>query len=431
MRSTELALPPALRRVLVLTLILTALSTIFALTAHSLHAEPIYWRAFSPPGTHFTDFTIYELKFRLFFHTSAFFPNFFAFTYPAPVALVYETFIRLFPHPARVFVGCSILAVIIPALLFGLALRRRGLAPLASLVFVAVLLACSWPALLVIDRGNMEIVVWIVLAIATWAFATGRGYLAATFFGFAASLKLFPFIFLGLFLSTRRYKELSVGIVSFFAASLIGFAVLGPTIPVAFHGIVAGLHVFQVNYMGAWNSWENGVDHSLFATYKFTSIVLFHHSKGATFQRACTVYNLVMAIFGILLYFLRIRFLPILNQLLILSIASILFTGFSGDGTLLHLYYPFAMLCFLALDAYRKRILVPGLNLALAILAVVFSYEGFFVLYAHRFEGEFKCLVLVWLMVVAFRHPFSPPLSTSVATDLACPDASRIATTLV
>jgi hypothetical protein len=134
-----------------------------------------------------------------------------------------------------------------------------------------------------------------------------------------------------------------------------------------------------------------------------------------------------MAIFGVALYFLRIRVLPLLNQLLIFSIASILFTGFSGDGTLLHLYYPFALLCLLAIDAYRRGIIVAGLDTALYLLAYIFAYEGFFVLFKHRFEGEAKCLILVWLLIVAFRYPFSPPLASKPGRDLAHPDASLLA----
>jgi hypothetical protein len=420
-------LPLVLRRVISLTLLISLVSVVYASIASRLHVDPIYYRALSAPHQHFTDFSIYELKFRLYFHTAAFFYSLFPFTYPAPVALVYQFFFRLFPHPERIFVAFSLLAVLVPALLFALALRRRGIATLRAFLFAGVLFLCSWPAILVVDRGNMEIVVWIVLATATWAFVTGRGYLAAVFFGIAASLKLFPFIFLGLFLSTRRYRELAVGIASFALVSVLGLAALGPTIPIAFQGINDGLHFFQVNYMGAWNSWENGVDHSLFAMYKFVSIVVFHHPKGDTFVHASSIYNLVMAAFGVLLYFIRIRVLPLLNQLLILSIASILFTGFSGDGTLFHLYYAFALLCFLAIDAHRCGIAIPGLNAALYLLTYNFCYEGFFVVFKHRFEGEAKCLFLIWLLVVAFRYPFSPTLAAFASDqNLAHPDASLI-----
>ena len=70
----------------------------------------------------------------------------------------------------------------------------------------------------------MEILVWIVLLLATWAYSTGRGYLAATFFGLAAALKLFPFVFLALFLSTREFRKLLLGAAVFLAASVAGLA---------------------------------------------------------------------------------------------------------------------------------------------------------------------------------------------------------------
>ena len=344
------------------------------------------------------------------------------------MALIYGSFFSLFGvHATLAFVLFSIAAVVVPAIAFGRALRARGLAVSTASGFAALLLICSWPAILVIDRGNMEICVWIALALAMWAYATGRGYLAASFFGVAAALKLFPFIFLTLFFSTRRFKELLAGVAVFFALSIARLAVLGPTIPIAAPGIADGLHYFAVAYMARWNSWENGVDHSLFATIKFVLIFVFHVSANHAFTRELSIYNALTVVGGVLLYFLRIRFLPLLNQILILSILSIYFTAFSGDGTLFHLYYPFAMLAFLAIDAKRRRVAVKGLGTAFNLLAFLVSYEGFFVHHNRRFEGEIKCLALTWLLLVAFRSAFGPPLSLAVADDnLAWPDARLI-----
>ncbi len=418
----------AVRACLMWTAALSLASVLFCGSGYLLHAPTMYYQAISPPGTHFSDFTIYREKFALF-HTTEFFHSFFPFTYPAPVALVYEAFFRIFGrHATNAFVLFSAVAVLLPAGLFFVALRRRGLAGSAAGGVTLVLLFCSWPALLVIDRGNMEILVWIALALATWALATGREYLAASSFGVAASLKLFPFIFLGIFLSKRRYRELAVGCAVFAGVSVASLAVLGPTVAIAGRGIVDGLHFFAIQYMARWNSWENGVDHSLFATIKLMSMVLFHHPPQQPFTRELAVYNASMVTAGVALFFLRIRFLPIVNQVLTLSIASIYFTAFSGDGTLFHLYYPLAMLIFVGIDGTARGVTVAGLKQALCLLAFLLSYEGFFVVHNHRLEGEVKCLALGWLLVVALRYPFGAPLGKAGREDeLAWPDTRLIA----
>lgn len=410
-------LPSELRLVWVGVVLLTLLSVLFVLIEFLCHMPALDYRALSPPGEHFTDFSIYQPKFILF-HTVAFFHRYFPFTYPAPVALVYEFFFRCFRHPTVVFVAFTASALLVPAALFARALHRRGIAASTAWLFVLTMALCSWPYILVIDRANMEILVWIALATAIWAFATGRGFLAATLFGIAAALKLFPFVFLALFLSMRRYRELVFGVAVFLVLSIISLAALGPTVPIAVHGIASGLDYFKIQYMQRWRPWESGVDHSLFAFLKFVAIATHEHSTDIPFTRSLRIYTAVTAVGGIILYFWRIQFLPLLNQILVLCIVSIYLTAFSGDGTLLHLYYPFALLAFLAISAQRRGIVVPGLRQALLLLAFLFSYEGFFSYGSQRLEGEAKCIALGWLLLLALRFPFGPPLRAAGPSSL-------------
>ncbi len=404
-RAARVDLPPVLRQVWVSVLLITLVSVAFSFIAYRLGAGPEFYRALSPPGEHFTDFSIYADKFPDL-HSQDFFDNGYPFTYPAPLALIFAFFYRLGSAGLDTFLVISGLAIVVPAVLFGRALVSRGLSLPVACGFVATLLACSWPAILVFDRGNVEIFVWVALAIGVWSFVTGRSYVAAICFGAAVSLKLFPFVYLGLFVSTRRWKPLALAIATFFVITVASLAFVGPTIPAAFHGINDGLLWFKETYMGTWRPWEEGVDHSLFALVKFLGIQLFHQDGRPSFLDELNIYTYVTAIGGILLYILRIRFLPIANQVLALCIASILFTGFSGDGTLLHLYCGFAILVFLAIEAYRNAITVPGLQPALWLLAFIFSYESFFVMPGQRFEGEIKCFALTLLMFLVLRFPF-------------------------
>ena len=408
-------LPPEVRHVWFTVLLFGVSSILYCLLGRLLfHLSFRSLFPFSSDADRFGDFTVFWQKFNLV-HTAAFFTNGFPFSYPAPVALMYDVFLHhAGPHPLVAFVTFSVVAIVVPAIWFGRALSQHGMSGVRAFLFTATLLVFAWPAILVIDRGNMEILVWIALLAATWAYSTGRGYLGAALFGVAASLKLFPFVYLGLFLSTREYRKLLLGAVVFLAMSVAALALLGPSIPAAYAGISGGLGQFRVMYMAQWRPQENGVDHSLFSLAKALMVRVGHHSY--YFNRSLSLYLACTAIFGLLLYVLRIRRLPLINQLLAFSIASIFFTAFSGDGTLLHLYYAFGLLLFLSFRAYRDHMTVPGLNAALISLAILVTPLSFVAGRHQRYEGQLRSLLLGYLLFLTLRYGFGPSLEKSVRT---------------
>jgi hypothetical protein len=399
-------LPPLLRDFCRLTGLLSLASTLYCFIMWScLHRQYPYDWPFFLPKERFGDFWVYERKFALFHH-AAFFSTGFPFTYPAPVALLYKLFFMLGDTADLCFFLAFVcLAFLIPAALFGRALVKRGLRPRTSAMFVVVVAVLSWPAWLLFDRANVEIFVWVTLAIGTWAYARGKDWTAAAMFGLAASLKLFPFVYLALLLTRRGYKKLLFGLLTFVVLTVGSLSVLGPTIAVANRGISDGLKYFDANYVGTFKPDETGFDHSLFGFCKVIHGAVTGNNQPDELQRMSSVYLAAMALCGLLLYALFIRKLPWVNQLLALTIASILLTPFSGDGTLIHLYYPFAICCFLALDAWEMHYAIPGLRAILLCFAYLLSAESFFVFFGQRYEGQAKCFFLVVLMVLALKFP--------------------------
>ena len=67
----------------------------------------------------------------------------------------------------------------------------------------------SYPLDTLVDRGNTEGVVLMVLACGLIAYRGGYTLLSAVLIGLAASPKLAPALFLVLFLLDRRYKAVS------------------------------------------------------------------------------------------------------------------------------------------------------------------------------------------------------------------------------
>jgi hypothetical protein len=411
------ALPVSLQRFQQWTVLFALASLVFhAVMRLVLHRGGRLASPLSAPADRYGDYLIFVDKFRSF-HTAEFFQVGFPINYPAPVALIFEFFFKYTqPHILGAFLTFLVLCFAVPCILFARALVRRGVDPGKATLFVAICFFGSWPFLLIFDRGNVEIAVWLSIAIAMWAYATGRLWTAAAFFGVAASLKLFPFVFLALFLSRRRIKHLLFGAATFFVVSIVSMEILGPTVAIAYNGIAFGLASFKRNFMGAWLIDEDGVDHSIFASYKQVMTLVFHH-PARDYMTSLSIYLAVTAIGGILLYFLVIRKLPLLNQVLLLTIASIYFTAFSGDGTLIHLYAPLAMLVLLAIQAGRDGVRVPGLGVMLGCLVVCLSIETFLTFPANayfwyvRLIGPLHCVALGVLLVTALRYPLGPALA--------------------
>jgi len=403
-------LPPILREFCWITGLLSVISTLYCVVMWGwFHREYPYDWPFFLPKARFSDFFVYEQKFRLF-HQAAFFSTGFPFTYPAPMALFYKMFFLLGDTADLcVFLAVLSLSFVVPTVFFGRALAKRGLSGATAAMMAGITLLLSWPALLLFDRANVEVFVWLALAVGTWAYARGRGWTAAAMFGLAASLKLFPFVYLALFFTRRGYKKLLFGVVTFLVVTIGSLAVLGPTVPVAYRGISEGLGYFQKNYMATVMPDETGVDHSLLAFGK----VIHEAVSGSdgSLQWMLKLYLPLTAVCGLLLYFVRIRKLPWINQLLALTIIAIYFTPFSGDGTLIHLYYPFVACCFLALDAWKKKVQIPGLRVVFWCFAYLLSTESFFVFYGQRYEGQAKCFFLGILLVCALRFPFGDDAS--------------------
>ena len=87
---------------------------------------------------------------------------------------------------------------------------RRDRAATATLFPLTVALV-SFPIAGLVQRGNIELFLWIFAAAGTWAFLRGHENAAAVLWGLAAAMKLFPIVLLVLLLPRRRWRAFAVG----------------------------------------------------------------------------------------------------------------------------------------------------------------------------------------------------------------------------
>ncbi len=338
-------------------------------------------------------------------HTAEFFSTRFPvpYMYPAAVAPLYSFFLGL-PLRVRVF-HCTIAVILLAAAIsFGLYLWRNGLKWWRSALLGLGTLGLSYPALFELKQSNMEIFVCVLVAVGVLLFFQARFHWAAVCFGLAIAMKIFPFVYLGLFFSRRRYGAIGTAVVVAIVATLCSLAYLGPSITTAWHGVSNDLHYYQQTVPTVMRE-EIGYDHTLFALLKrVIHQLLYRHISGDRYDSLLRYYMPLVGVFGLLLYFLRIRHLPTVNQVLCLAIASILLPPTSYDYTLLHIYTPWALLVLFALSNNDRR--TKGLTLAFICLALATSIETELIFHARSLGGQFKALVLLALFGIALRFPF-------------------------
>ena len=350
-------------------------------------------------GTIFWDFYDYFARFRLL-HTTQFFSfDGFPFTYLAPGVPLYRFFYAfgLFASSV-VFLAIAAGCIFFAGFRFSRAAMARSIDRTQFNNFLFVTLVFSYPLLLCLHRGNLELIVVIGLASGAWAYWTGRTWAAAILWGVFGSVKLYPLILLALFLSARQYKQMLAAIGAAIATTFLSLLYIGPNLTYAAHGIWGSLPRFTTRATLSYDSTVIGFDHSIFALLKVIA-----GSDNPNFKALLSWYIPAFVVLGTGLYFLRIRKLPPANQLLALIVCSVLLPPTSYDYSLLNLYIPFAVISLIAMENAGPT--KAHLTKFFVLFALLFTPTNFISLHGYTVGGQIKCLLLVVLLYYSLTRP--------------------------
>ncbi len=349
----------------------------------------------------FRDFYLYQPRYR-FFHTTNFFhfpgPDY---LYPAPVATLYR-FFYFFPHPTRVFLGALCATFLVATILFARALLQRNLSVVGVLQLILGTLLCAYPLAFEFEQANMEWIIWLLVVTGVWAFLHHHGYSAAVCFGIVGALKLYPFIFIALFLPRRQYRQFALAFAVAALVTLAGLWLVDPDIRASWAGTQHGIARFSEVYIVEYR--ELRFDHSLFALVKFLGTLRGRRIAVVNLQWGLARYLPIAGLAGFVVWLLRIRHLPLINQVLCLTIATILLPPISYDYTLLHLYIPWALLVLYTLEMQHR--FPRGLTAAFCSFAVLLAPETEFIWNGQSFGGQIKAVILLVLLLLALCYRF-------------------------
>jgi hypothetical protein len=223
---------------------------------------------------------------------------------------------------------------------------------------ISILSFLSYPVLICFDRANPECFLYVLVGLFIVAFQQKRYLTASVLLALATSMKLFPVVFIVLFLKEKRFHEAATCIL--LAISLTLFALL------LFPG---ELPVMLKHFWHTWNDMtqlyivgDRGLFYSasLFSLFKIGLkyyYLLIHNSEELyrqAVQNAVHTYAIfTMVSFGVIaLYILTIE-KTFWKQVMLLTACMILFPTISGDYKLIYLFVP--LLLFFTTGEHNHR----------------------------------------------------------------------------
>lgn len=392
-------MPYVLWLFLVLSAALSCGAFLFSQAARWLNwGLPYSFPYFFVPGQLLSDFRFFWTKFS-FLHTYQFYSSSGGyFMYPLPLFYL----LRPLFATSRPFILFILLLLVFTGLLvyaFVRAMRSSGMRGLALTLFVAGTVLLSYPLAFEYLRGNVEIFLFSLTAFGLIAWWKEKPYLAAVLIGVAGACKIYPLILAGLFFSERRWRPLIVTFATAIAVTLMAAQAFGPNLHAALAWDGFQLALFQKRYAGVPS--QLGYDHSFFALVKFATLP-WHPVLTA----AVPIYVRSAAVLALIFYFARIRQLPRLNQVLILSILSVTLPPVSYDYTLLAVYPPLVLLSVeIARRAYAGVEPLPCAIRYVSLFAVMLTPLSFVTWSSNPHGAQLRCLCLIAILWTASRHP--------------------------
>ena len=282
-------------------------------------------------------------------------------------------------------------------------LMREGINGLEATLFPLTVAVVSFPIAGLLQRGNIELYLWMLTALGAWAFWRGKNGAAAVLWGLAAAMKLYPIVLLGMFLPRKRWGAFVLGLVTFVGSTVASLAWLGPTIRIAWHGAMRNVFGYQGIRAMQWTLHELMANHSAYNLAKFAAMI-----TRVPLAHLTLPYYAVGAVVLAWAWFGRLQKMPATNQLLALTAFMVALPPVSYFYTLPQLYAPWVALVFVALRADREDVGVPGLKQAMLMMLPLFATFMLFTFpRVFLFGGLIQAVMLIVLFGCAVRYPFA------------------------
>jgi len=260
--------------------------------------------------------------------------------------------LTLLPPPAAF---CGLIGLFTAGILVQVRAALVSLARPEGWFWTAVILL-SYPYLFVVDRGNVEIFVFLALALFLGAYAREHHYMGGLWLAMATAMKGYPGVFYLLFLKKRKWGALAASLALVVVLNLAGAVLATGGLGETATGLARRLKDFDQGYIGQVRGIQHGA--SLFGVLELGLRPLVSRSDPGAAAPWIRLFRagypaLALCLFGLVAWFILRRNAPLWKQVLILVVCMILLPQVSFDYKLVHLYFP--LLLFLRCDLRSPR----------------------------------------------------------------------------
>lgn len=256
---------------------------------------------------------------------------------------------------------------------------------------IIIICFLSYPTLICLDRGNVDILLFIFVALFAITFAQKRYVLAAFLLAIAIGMKFYPIIFIILFFKEKRFYEAILCFAFTAVLTLFALASFKAGILESLHQLFGMTHGFYDYYIINDNGLSSSI--SLFSLAKVL-LKYFYVMKSTVFVDA--VYReaiktmlpyytaTVFIIFAIITLYILIVERVFWKQVMLLVAMLALFPVMSGDYRLIFLFTP---LFLFMVSPYHDRF-----DGCYAILFGLLFIPKNFYIFSHTLSYAFQCL---------------------------------------
>jgi hypothetical protein len=377
---------------------------------------------FFPDFPAFQDLTIYKIRFELYHSPYFYVPSVEmpyspivaeGFAYPPAAAVVYSLFF-LAQTPEVVYLRIFAIWLLLASIAGWVLLTRCGQTVFDRILTVLAIVLFSFPVLFLAQRANLELFTWFGLSLALLLYRKKQFHAAAAIIGVAAAIKLYPILFFGLFLKSRRQSyAVLTGLLAAFLTTVFSIWYAGPTFLEAAHGFFNGVAAFKSQHAETARIVEAPLDHSLL------SLIKVFYLSGGSIKPWIPVYYVAAAVTTLTLFFTRIRTFPFLNRLAFCTVAMLLLPPVSYEYTLVHLYAVLVLILaavfgrnpHLTLDRIPRSLTLCTAAILIALLPTFLLEEGKFV-----WDGLIQLGALLAVWVTAAWSPWPTTIDQTVST---------------
>src|SRR3989338_10965350 len=203
---------------------------------------------------------------------------------------------------------------------------------------VVIISSMTYPVLFALHSGNIENFLFIFLCLFIYFYQQGKTQLSALFLAMPISMKLFPAVFLVLFLSDKKYKEILYTLLYVFILSLIPLLIYDG-------GIRSGLGNYLNNLMASQKMYAdlmiiggagNHYGHSLLNGLRIFFVQSFPPMQ--TVLLPYFIFSMIM--FGIVTAYITVYETELWKKVALLVLCMNLLPYTSTDYKLMHLFIP-------------------------------------------------------------------------------------------